>query len=141
MINVSSWRWPQWMIVVIGLLWLVAYFGALGPLRANVEHLGRHPSVADWFNDPLSSRRDALLVLFAFGLTAPIVSMVVAGMLFVVLGVMAIPVGRLIGSQRASTLLLLAALVAFLYVKSPIWGPWILPLLAVVARAYLVAQF
>lgn len=139
LVSLSSWRWPHWMIFVVGLLWLAVYFGIVGQFNETLEELARHPQAAQWFNDPTSGNREALIVLFTFAFIAPIVSLIVAGIVIALAGFVAIPLGRLIHSERLGTLVLMVALAGFLYVQSPVWWPQVRPYAAVIARAYLVA--
>lgn len=139
LVSLSEWRWPHWMVFVVGLLWLAVYGGIAGQFNETVEELARHPRAAQWFNDPTSGNREALIILLVFAFTAPVVSMIVAGIVITLARLMAAPIGRLIHSERLGTLALLVALAGFLYVQSPAWWPEVRPYAAVIARAYLVS--
>lgn len=138
-VSFSWWRWPHWIILCAGLFWLAGYCGAFGTLDETVEHLARHPSASAWFTDSMSGRQEAKLVLFLFLVIAPIVSMIVAGIVLSFAGVCAIPLGRVIGSERAGTFVLVVALAVVFYLQSPMWWPQARPFAAVIARAYLVS--
>lgn len=139
LVSLSEWRWHHWMIFVIGLMWLAVYGGIAGQVTESLEDLARHPFAAQWFNDPTSGSREALIILFVSGFTLPIVSLIVAGIVIGLARVLASPIGRLLRSERLSTLVLLVALAGFLYVQSPAWWPMVRPYAAVIARAYIVS--
>jgi hypothetical protein len=135
-----SWRWPHWTVFCAALLWLAAYFGAFGTLNETVENLARHPSASAWFTDSMSGRQEAKLVLFLFLVIAPVVSMIVAGIVVAFAGVCAIPLRRVVRSERAGTFVLVIALAVVFYLQSAMWWPQARPFAAVIARAYVVAS-
>jgi hypothetical protein len=71
--------WP-WVGVAGGVAavaaWLMGVFAGLRPLAVS---LASQPDVAEAFNDPVSARTDALLVLVSVVLLSPVVLGVIAG--------------------------------------------------------------
>jgi hypothetical protein len=135
----ASWRWPRWIVFCAGLLWLAGYLGAFGTLDESVAALARHPSASEWFTDSMSGRQEAKLVLFLFLVIAPIASLIVAGLVVAVAGLCAIPLGRLIRSERAATVVLLVALAVVFHLQSALWWPPARPVAAIIARAYVIS--
>jgi hypothetical protein len=73
----APWPWVGVTIAVAAVAaWSVGVFTGLRPLALA---LANQPNVTEAFNDPVSARTDALLVLVSFVLLSPVVLGIVAG--------------------------------------------------------------
>lgn len=140
----ASWGLTHWLLLVAGLLLLASYVRLVswGQVEAAIHDLAEQPSVQEAYQDPATGRAAALFVVFSFLLLTPFS---VLGALFVLVFAVWIfsailgSIGRHVGiPEWAVKSVVVVGLAGMAYAKSPLWLPWGLRALGLVARAYLV---
>lgn len=141
-LNVSSWRWPQWLLFGLALVAVASYLGLIsfGGVEAGLERLAGPPeATASVFEDSTGSA-EALFIVFGFLLLAPVALIVVASVPMAMSAVVAAYLNRMVGLPVAVTTLviwLIAALAAIMVADA--WLPWVKWSGQLVARAFLIA--
>lgn len=131
-----------WLIVSLGLVSLGWYFDFFDVLYAGIVELANQPEIGDAFDDPVSGRVDALLMLVSFFLLTPVALGVV---LFVLVGVIIVfllifePLLRTLGlPPSVCVTFVLVAAVCAAYVARAVWIPDVVYVLGMAAKASLV---
>ena len=144
MFRPSTWSATQWLLLAAGLLLLASYFRLVswGQVEAAIHYLAEQPRVQETYQDPATGRAAALFVVFSFLLLTPFS---VLGALFVLVFAVSIlsailgSIGRQVGiPEWTFKSVVVAGLAGMAYAQSPLWLPWGLRALGLVARAYLV---
>ena len=141
MIKVSSWRWPHWVLLSLGLLYLASYFGlvSVGRVEQELEWLAGNPeATANVYRD--TGQGEALVVVFAFLLLTPVAGAVALAVpLFMSAAVAAFLNRTTRMPVVAGTVLFWIVLLAGAYLFQEHWWPqakWFINLLA---RGFLIA--
>lgn len=135
-------RRVAWLIVLLGLVSLGWYFDFYDILYTSIVELASQPEIADAFDDPVSGRIDALLMLVSFFLLTPVVlGVVLLAFVFVLIVLLLIsePLLRALnlpGWVCVPVVLVAAACAA--YVARDTWVPDFIYVLGLAAKAGLV---
>jgi hypothetical protein len=135
-------RWARWLVVVLAVMALAWYFDWFAPVRHWLSWLASAPSVREAFRDPEHGRLDAMLMLMSFSLVAPALLLVAALALAFVLIVVALlfePLLRLLRLPGWTSVPMVLVAVGYVaYTLQPLWVPYSMHVLGLVARAGIV---
>lgn len=142
MLNVSSWRWPHWLLFSLGLVSLASYLGLIsfGHVEQGLEHLAGNPEATASVFAEDTGRAEALFIVFGFLFLTPVIVIVVASVPMFVSAVTATYLNRFVGLPLGLTTLLIWVLMAVIAaVKADAWLPWATWIGQLVARAFVLA--
>ena len=129
-------RWTQWLLLLVGPLFLASYLGLLSwePVQEAIKQLASY--------SPGLARAEGILGLVSLLLLTPLVGVVALFLLlfvWVVLAGILGPVGRILGLPNWAFFLLVAtASAGAVYANSEAWVPWSLQVFDRIATAYLI---
>ena len=127
------------LIVLVGSV-LSWYLGG-ADLERQLASLANQPHVNSAFQDPITGKSDALMVLICFSLLTPMAAFVaVIILIFLVRGLEAVLI-TLRGPAWFSAPLVGMTLLVTLYASSQVWLPTSLYGLGLIARAYFVYSY
>ncbi len=141
--NVSSWRWPQWVLFGLGLFALASYFGliSLGRVEFGLERLAGNPEATAVLFEKDTGRAEALFIVLGFLLLTPVVVIVVASVPMFLSALAATYLNRATGMPIGlTTLVVWLIFVAVAGIKANEWWPWAQWVGQLVARAFLIAM-
>lgn len=143
--TLSSWRWPQWLVVIGAAVYAVAYIGLLPPPHTLLTWLESQPEIARSFHDPAFGRSDALILLFSILFLGPLALLITTVFLvfsIAVLGGVVLPVVRWVSlPDWVATSLVIAGLVIVAWMERSIWLPNSLSFVGLLARALRIVLF
>lgn len=129
-------RWTQWLLLLVGPLFLASYLGLLSwePVEEAIKQLGSYT--------PGLARAEGILGLVSLLLLTPLVGVVALFLLLfvwvVIAGILG-PIGRMLGfPDWAFFLIVVTGSVGAVYANSETWVPWSLQVFDRVATAYLI---
>lgn len=141
------WTWRSTVLVVLSVLTVAVYLGALAPVQGQLEALAKAnpivraaslPSVAQSFTGT-EGRADAHLMVFAFLFVSPLALIVVGTLLIFLITVLATAIAPVFGGRERVAMLVVEALSAVLiYVERDVWLPHAQYVIGLLARAYVV---
>jgi hypothetical protein len=141
------WTWRSTVLVVLSVLTVAVYLGALAPVQGQLEALAKAnpivraaslPSVAQSFTGT-EGRADAYLMVFAFLFVSPLALIVVGTLLIFLITVLATAIAPVFGGRERVAMLVVEALSAVLiYVERDVWLPHAQYVIGLLARAYVV---
>jgi hypothetical protein len=141
-LDVRSWRWPQWLLFGLGCLGLAAYYQliSLGTVEEVLDRLAGKPErTAGIFTEGIE-RAEALIIMFAFLLLSPLL-----GFFALFLFLFASAAGSTFLSRTANvpeapaSIVTWIALAVALYLTADRWWPGATFVVNLMARAFLVA--
>jgi hypothetical protein len=139
-----SWNWRTWLLLALGCLALIAYFGILSSVdrmleqagtKAAIERLANQPQVKHLFNAPFEGRIDAYMVIVLFLLVSPIALVIAVTLALLVLFALATALAPLMGGEKAAMLVLEGCAALVIYVERDVWMPHVAYFVGLLARA------
>ena len=141
MIKIGSWRWPHWLLLALGLLYAASYFGLLplGLVDQALQRLAGNPeATSNVYRD--TGQGEALVLVFAFMLLAPLAAGIVLAIPLLLSGVVAAFLNRATKLPVfAGTLLFWIVFIAVAYLFQEHWWPQTKWFVNLVARGFLIA--
>ena len=138
-----GWGWGRWLLLLLGILVVAAYFGLLagGRLEESVQWLAGKGGAEGSFKELGSGRGEAMFIVMAFLFLTPVA---VLGGLFLVVFVLVVlagtlhPVARILGLPQWSMVGVVAlALAGVAYANLEGWLPELLRVSGIIAQAFL----
>src|SRR5881394_3935485 len=107
------WTWRTTLVVVLSMVLIAVYFGALAPVQRQIDALGKATSIARAANQPsvvqafkgTEGRADAYLVVFAFLFVSPLAFVVGGTLLIFLITVIATAIAPAFGGRERVAML------------------------------------
>jgi hypothetical protein len=144
---VALYTWRFWVVLLVAIGVVAAYFGLLASVNARLEELAasgpivrlaNQPGVKDTFKDPSGGRMDAYVVMFLFVFLSPLAIFMAVVLAIFLLSALSIAVAPVLGGERIALLVLEIVAGFLVYWKQEAWLPHVSYYLGLLARAYVV---
>jgi hypothetical protein len=135
-------RWIAAGLLLFGVMWLAWSYGVFEPLFRRLEALANQPEAQREFNDPVSGRVDAMILMVSLFVLAPAVvfiSALIFAFGFICVSLLVEPLFRALRLPGwTSMVVMLMASGIGLYQLRGSWLPHALYILGVIVRAWMV---
>jgi hypothetical protein len=144
---VALYTWRFWVVLLVAIGVVAAYFGLLASVNARLEELAasgpiarlaNQPNVKDTFKDPSGGRMDAYVVMFLFVFLSPLAIFMTVVLAIFLLSALSVAVAPVLGGERNALLALEIVAGILVYWKQEVWLPHVSYYLGLLARAYVV---
>jgi hypothetical protein len=138
-----GWGWGRWLLLLLGILVVAAYFGLLsgGRLEESIQWLASKGGADGSFKEPGAGRGEAFFIVMAFLFLTPVA--ILGGIFLLVFALVVLagtlhPVARVLGLPQWSMVGVVAIVLAGVgYANLGRWLPELLRLSGIIAQALL----